>query len=119
MRFLTAFFAIREGKEHVLMGNHRMHERPVGNLVEALQSLGAEIRYIDREGYPPLKIYGRHLEGGEVSLDAGISSQFISALMMIGPALQNGLKINLKGLSVSAPYIYMTANLMRKLGFLP
>ena len=117
MRFLTAFFAIREGREHVLMGSRRMHERPIGNLVEALQSLGAEIRYLEKEGYPPLKIFGRRLEGGEVALDAGISSQFISALMMIGPSLSQGLKINLKGLSISAPYIYMTANLMRRLGF--
>lgn len=117
MRFLTAYFAIRDGREHVLMGSRRMHERPVGNLVEALQSMGADIRYLEKEGYPPLKIFGRRIVGGEVSLDAGISSQFISALMMIGPALKEGLKINLKGLSVSAPYIYMTANLMRRLGF--
>lgn len=117
MRFLTAFFAIRENREHVMMGSSRMHERPIGNLVEALQSLGAEIKYLEKEGYPPLKIFGKKLRGGEVALDAGISSQFISALMMIGPALEEGLRIRLKGLSISAPYIYMTANLMRRLGF--
>lgn len=117
MRFLTAYLAICEGREYVLMGSRRMHERPVGNLVEALQSMGADIRYLEKEGYPPLKIFGRKLIGGQVSLDADISSQFISALMMIGPALKEGLTINLKGLSVSAPYIYMTANLMRRLGF--
>lgn len=117
MRFLTAYFAIRNGREHVLMGSSRMHERPVGNLVEALQSLGAEIRYLEKEGYPPLKIYGRTLAGGNVALDSSISSQFISALMMIGPALEKGLELRLTGLSVSAPYIYMTAGLMKRLGF--
>lgn len=117
MRFLTAYFAICHDDENVLMGTARMHERPIGVLVNALRELGAEIRYLEKEGYPPIKIYGKKLAGGEVSLDSGISSQYISALMLIAPALEQGLKIRLRGLSVSAPYIYLTANLMRRLGF--
>lgn len=117
MRFLTAYYAIKEGDENILMGTSRMHERPVGVLVEALRQLGAEIEYLEKDGYPPIKIYGRDLKGGEIALDAGVSSQFISALMMIAPALESGLRIKLKGLSVSAPYIYLTSSLMRRLGF--
>jgi 3-phosphoshikimate 1-carboxyvinyltransferase len=93
-----------------------MKERPIGILVEALRSLGAEINYLEKEGFPPLKIHGKHLEGGTVNLDAGISSQFISSLMLIGPVLKNGIEINFDSIPVSLPYILMTSSLMRQCG---
>ncbi|HBF19525.1 MAG: 3-phosphoshikimate 1-carboxyvinyltransferase [Owenweeksia sp.] len=117
MRFLTAYYALQEGEEITLSGTARMHERPIGVLVDALASLGAEIHYLGESGYPPLRIKGEKLMGGEVQLNSGVSSQFISALMMIGPALHKGLVLHMTGFSVSAPYIYLTANLMRRLGF--
>lgn len=115
MRFATAFLASQEG-QWTLSGSERMHERPIGILVESLQKLGAEIEYLDEEGFPPLKITGQKLAGGEIEVDGSQSSQFISALMMIGPAMEEGLKIYIPGFSVSTPYIYLTANIMRKLG---
>ena len=117
MRFLTALYSVMEHRETVLMGSPRMHERPIGILVESLKKLGVQIEYLERQGYPPVKIYGRKLDGGEVSLDAGVSSQFISALMMIAPSMSRGLTIKLQGLSISAPYIFMTARIMNELGF--
>ncbi|MEQ9261654.1 MAG: 3-phosphoshikimate 1-carboxyvinyltransferase [Owenweeksia sp.] len=117
MRFLTAWCAIQTGEEFSLLGTERMYERPLGVLVDALRQLGATIAYEGKEGYPPLRISGSSLKGGSVELDGGISSQFISALMMIGPALPEGLRLRMSGFSVSAPYIYLTANLMRRLGF--
>ncbi len=117
MRFLTAFLACQGEGEWELFGTNRMHERPIGTLVDALQSLGAEIEYLGEEGFPPLLIRGRSLHGGEIAVEATESSQFISALMMIAPQLEGGLSIKFKGASVSAPYIYLTANLMRQLSF--
>lgn len=116
MRFLTAFLAIQDG-EWTLSGTARMHQRPIGTLVEALNALGAKIEYLEEEGYPPLKIKGAKLKGSEIWVDASQSSQFISALMLIAPSLPQGLSIKFKGASVSAPYIYLTANIMRSLGF--
>lgn len=115
MRFATAFWATQEGKTVELRGSDRMHERPIGVLVDALRSLGADIQYLQKEGYPPLLIKGKRLQGKQVFIEGGVSSQFISALMLIGPALKGGLEVEVKGFSVSAPYIYMTRDIMRKL----
>lgn len=116
MRFLTAYFATREGRTVILDGSERMRQRPISPLVTALRTIGAEIEYTANEGFPPLKITGRKLRGGNVEIDASISSQFISALMMIAPAMQEPLKIRLSGELVSRPYVDMTAELMKKFG---
>ena len=115
MRFLTAYFSVTEG-EHVVTGTTRMKQRPIGILVEALRSLGADIEYTENEGYPPLRIKGKKLSGGEVTLPADISSQYISALLMIGPMLEEGLTLQLVGEVASRPYINMTLSLMQKFG---
>ena len=116
MRFLTAFYSVQEGKEVVLTGNERMKQRPIGELVEALRLLGTEIDYVETEGFPPLRINGRKLKGGEIEVSASISSQFVSALMMIGPKLENGLRLKLNGKVLSKPYIELTAECMRNCG---
>lgn len=115
MRFLTAFLACGN-KKVVLTGSDRMKQRPVGALVEALRELGAEIVYLEKEACPPLEISGGLKKGGHITVDGGISSQFISALMMIGPVLEGGLHISLSGDVVSSTYIQMTLALMRKGG---
>ncbi len=116
MRFLTAFFAIQEGKEIVLTGSSRMKERPIKILVEALQQLGAEISYEENEGFPPIKIKGRKLINNKVSLPANVSSQYISALLLIAPKLENGLELTLEGEITSIPYIKMTLALLNEIG---
>ncbi|MBT0606652.1 3-phosphoshikimate 1-carboxyvinyltransferase [Aequorivita echinoideorum] len=116
MRFLTAYYAIKPGAEIILTGSERMQERPIGTLVSALRNLGADISYIKNEGFPPLKISGKKIEENEITIDAGISSQYISALMLVAPSLQNGLKIFLKGTPTSLPYIEMTLSLLKKVG---
>ena len=113
MRFLTAFFAAKPGAEIVLTGSTRMQQRPISILVDALRSMGADIRYAGAEGYPPLIIKGTELKAREVTLEAGVSSQYISALMLVAPALPNGLLIHLEGPLTSVPYIEMTATLER------
>ena len=115
MRFLTAYLAITEG-ETVITGSERMKQRPIGTLVEALRTLGADITYIDKEGYPPLRIAGKRLQGGELEIEAGISSQYISALLMIAPCLTEGLTLKLKGNIASRTYIELTLALMRRYG---
>ncbi len=115
MRFLTAYYALVKGQVE-LSGSARMKERPVGPLVEALRSLGADIRYLEKEACPPLLISGGGLSGGEVSIDGSVSSQFISALMMIAPLLSGGLRIQLEGTVVSPAYIRMTLALMEECG---
>lgn len=112
MRFLAAYFATRPGRT-VLTGSDRMKERPVGPLVEALRDLGAGITYMGKEGCAPLEISGGLQNGGRIRVDGGISSQFISALMMIGPVLQGGLIVELTGDVVSSTYIRMTQALMK------
>ena len=114
-RFLTAYLSITSG-EYILTGSDRMKNRPVGVLVEALRELGANIQYLDKEGYPPLKIVGSQMQGGQVSIKSDVSSQFISALMLIAPYLEKGLKIKLIGEVVSQPYIKMTQSLMESCG---
>src|SRR5690606_20419787 len=116
MRFLTAYFASSPGKEVVLTGSQRMQERPVKILVEALRELGADIEYMKEQGNPPLKIRGRKLNGSKVSLPAGISSQYISALLLIAPALEHGLELELVGKITSVPYIKMTLGLLDQIG---
>jgi 3-phosphoshikimate 1-carboxyvinyltransferase len=115
MRFLTAYFALKRERV-VLTGSQRMKERPVGPLVSALRELGASIRYLEKEGCPPLEITGGLEKGGSIQVDGGISSQFISALMMVGPRLQGGLHISLGGEVVSSTYIRMTLALMQRGG---
>ncbi|WP_396192883.1 3-phosphoshikimate 1-carboxyvinyltransferase [Flavobacterium sp.] len=116
MRFLTAFFAIQEGKEVVLTGSSRMKERPIKILVEALKQLGAEISYEENEGFPPIKIIGKKLTQSKVSLPANVSSQYISALLLIAPKLENGLELTLEGEITSVPYIKMTLQLLNEIG---
>lgn len=116
MRFLTAYYSTREGEEHLITGTERMKHRPIGILVDALRQLGADISYAGETGFPPLRIRGRKLQGGAVSVEAGVSSQYISALMMLGPTLAEGLRLELVGEVASRPYILMTLQLMRLFG---
>ena len=115
MRFLTAWLSIRPGR-WVLTGSDRMRERPIGILVEALNSLGADIQYLAKPGFPPLLVKGRPFKGGEISIDAGISSQYVSALLMIAPHLKGGLTVRYLNRPVSMPYINMTVRLMKIFG---
>lgn len=115
MRFLTAYLSVTEG-EHIITGTERMRQRPIKILVDALRSLGADIEYTEKEGFPPLKIRGKELSGNVISLPGDISSQYISALMMIGPTLKNGLTLNLTGNIVSKPYINLTIRIMKEFG---
>ena len=117
MRFLTAFFSVKPDSEVVLTGSSRMQDRPIELLVEALRSLGAEIEYVNKKGFPPLKITGKKIDFSQVALPANISSQYISALMLIAPSLENGLEIDLIGETTSIPYIKMTQILLNNLGF--
>ena len=116
MRFLTAYFSIQEGKEVVLTGSSRMKERPIKILVEALNQLGADISYEENEGFPPIKIIGKKLIQNKVSLPANVSSQYISALLLIAPKLENGLELTLEGEITSVPYIKMTLTLLNEIG---
>ena len=116
MRFLTAYYAAQAGEEITLTGSARMQERPISLLVDALRSLGAAISYDKKEGYPPLRIKGQKLTGGEVCLPANISSQYISALLLIAPQLSEGLVLHLEGEITSLPYIKMTLALLKRIG---
>lgn len=116
MRFLASYYAIQEGKTVVLTGSNRMKNRPVEFLVDALRELGAEISYLEKEGFPPLKITGKKLEKSTLTIPANISSQFISSLMLIGAKLDNGLEINLTGKVTSRPYLEMTLKILRSVG---
>ena len=116
MRFLTAFFASREGANVILTGSSRMQERPIKILVNALKNLGAEIDYLENEGFPPLRIRGQNLTESKVSLPADVSSQYISALLLIAPGLENGLELELLGKITSIPYIKMTLGLLKQIG---
>jgi len=116
MRFLTALLAIKTNKKFVITGSQRMKERPIRILVQALNKLGANISYFDKKGFPPLIIKGQEIFGGEISLSSNISSQYISALMLIAPILKNGLLINLEGKITSKPYLEMTLAILKKIG---
>ncbi len=115
MRFLTAFLSKIVG-EWQITGTERMKQRPIKILVDALNSLGAKIEYIEKEGFPPLKIYGSSLHGGSIKLDGSISSQYISALLMVAPTMEKGLEIELTGNIISRPYINLTLKLMEEFG---
>ncbi|WP_439184019.1 3-phosphoshikimate 1-carboxyvinyltransferase [Carboxylicivirga taeanensis] len=115
MRFLTAFLSKIVG-EWILTGSERMKQRPIKTLVDALNHLGAKIEYVEKEGYPPLRIFGSNLEGGELELPGNVSSQYISALLMIAPTIENGLKLTLTGEIISRPYLEMTLALMKEFG---
>jgi len=116
MRFLTAYYASRPYAQVTLTGSFRMKERPIKILVEALRELGAQIIYLVKEGYPPLQINGCELKGSEVALPADVSSQYISALLLIAPSLPNGLTLSLTGEITSRPYIEMTLQLLSRMG---
>ena len=116
MRFLSAYYSTLENQEKILTGSSRMQERPIGVLVDALRQLGADISYLKNEGYPPLLIKGKQLRSNEVRLSANISSQYITALMLIAPSLPDGLRLYLEGKITSIPYIEMTLSLLHKIG---
>lgn len=116
MRFLTAYFATIPNKTVILTGSERMKQRPIKILVDALKQLGADIQYLENDGFPPIQIKGKKLQNNQVSLDANISSQYISALLLMSPKLHNGLKINLIGNITSVPYINMTLSLLAQIG---
>lgn len=116
MRFLTAFFAIKNQSDVVLTGSSRMLERPIQILVDALRQLGADISYENNQGFPPLKIKGKILNKNKITLKANVSSQYISALLLIAPKLKNGLELALEGKITSVPYIKMTLSLLNEIG---
>ena len=116
MRFLTAYFACTEETSVVLTGSARMKQRPVKILVDALRQLGAAIDYLENDGFPPIRISGKKLTQNQVSLKADVSSQYISALLLIAPKLRNGLKLSLEGEITSLPYINMTLSLLQQIG---
>ena len=111
-RFLTSFLAIQKNREFILTGSDRLKKRPIKKLVQALEKLGAKIKYIGKKGFAPLKISGKELKGGVIEIDGGISSQFISSLLLIAPNLEKGIELKITGKIVSKPYILMTLQLM-------
>ncbi len=115
MRFLTAYLSIQEGT-HVITGSERMKQRPIRILVEALRRMGAQIEYLEEEGFPPLRIIGGKIDGGKTEMQADVSSQYVSALLLIGPTLPKGLEIRLIGSITSRPYIDLTLCVMRDFG---
>ena len=115
MRFLTAYFATREGREVVIDGTERMRQRPIGVLVDALRQLGADIEYVEAEGYPPLKITGTRLHGGALTMSGSVSSQYITAILLIAPVI-GGITLTIEGEIMSRPYIDMTLALMARYG---
>tara|TARA_B100001287_G_scaffold46005_1_gene35064 strand:- start:3656 stop:4882 length:1227 start_codon:yes stop_codon:yes gene_type:complete len=117
LRFLTAFLSVSKGN-WILKGSERMHERPIGPLVECINKIGGNIKYIGKRNYPPLNVTGKNIEGGSVDIRGDISSQFISALLLIAPSLKKGLTINIKSKILSRPYIHMTLSLMEKMGII-
>lgn len=115
MRFMTAYLSVMRGT-HVITGTERMKHRPIGVLVDAMRALGADIEYVGETGFPPLRITGKALEGGLLEIPGNVSSQYISALLMIGPVLRNGLTLRLSGDIISRPYIELTLWTMREFG---
>jgi 3-phosphoshikimate 1-carboxyvinyltransferase len=116
MRFLTAYFSIQEAREVVLTGSSRMKERPIAILADGLRQIGAEISYEENEGFPPIRIKGKKLIQNKVTLAADVSSQYISALLLIAPKLENGIELILEGEITSFPYIKMTLSLLNEIG---
>ena len=116
MRFLTSYYSSILNSSKILTGSSRMKERPILILVEALNNLGADIEYIDKKGYPPIKINGKLLYGDEIALTADVSSQYVSSLMMLGVSINQGLKIKLSTKITSLPYIHMTKKIIERIG---
>ena len=116
MRFMTAYLSVLDGHCHTLTGTERMKHRPIGLLANALRHLGADISYLGEEGFPPLCIRGQELQGGLLEIPGNVSSQYISALLMIGPVLKNGLTLRLTGSIISRPYIDLTLSVMHQFG---
>lgn len=116
MRFLTAYYSIQEGRSVTLTGSDRMKQRPIGVLVDALNQLGADISYLENDGFPPLKINGKKITTSTITIPANVSSQYITALMLIGTQLENGLTITLEGKIISVPYIQMSIQLLNRIG---
>lgn len=116
MRFLTAYFSVQKNRETIITGSPRMKERPIKILVDALKTLGADITYLENDGFPPLKIVGQEFTKNKVTLEANVSSQYISALVLIASKLENGLELTLKGKITSVPYINMTLSLLNSIG---
>ncbi len=116
MRFLTSYFSILEGRTVILTGSERMQQRPINKLVDALREMGADIQYTNNDGFPPLKIVGRKLSASKIAIDASISSQFISSLMLISAKLSQGLEIELKDSITSKPYLQLTIDLLISVG---
>ena len=113
MRFLTAYYAI-SSKSVLMTGTERMKNRPISILVDALRSLGADIEYVEKEGFPPLKINGKQLQGGELHIKGDVSSQYLSAILMIAPYTLGGIKLVIEGDLVSRPYLQMTLSLTKE-----
>jgi 3-phosphoshikimate 1-carboxyvinyltransferase len=116
MRFLTSLLSIKEGSNVILTGSGRMKERPIGILVDALRTLGADITYIENDGFAPLRIKGTKLAGGKVVINGNVSSQYISSILLIAPSLENGIELEFEGAITSVPYIQMTLGLLNGLG---
>ena len=116
MRFLTAYFSSITKKSKVLTGSDRMRQRPISILVDALKDMGCDIEYLEKRGFPPLKINGKNIQSNSVSLSADVSSQYISSLMMLGVSLENGLEIILSSKITSLPYILMTKKIIERIG---
>ena len=116
MRFLTAYYSIQEGRSVTLTGSDRMKQRPIGVLVDALNQLGADISYLENDGFPTLKINGKKITTSTITIPANVSSQYITALMLIGTQLENGLTITLEGKIISVPYIQMSIQLLNRIG---
>jgi len=116
MRFLTAYFAFLPGCSVVMTGSNRMKERPIGILVDALITLGADIEYLGQQGYPPLAIHGRACSGGKISMSGSVSSQYLTALMLVASRFEHGLTIEIEGGLTSLPYLQMTASMLNKIG---
>ena len=116
MRFLTSLFSLQAKSQKTISGSYRMKQRPIKILVDALRNIGADIVYLEKEGFPPLLIKPSILIGGEINIDSSVSSQYISSLLLIAPKIKGGLKINLNGKETSMPYIKMTINLLEQIG---
>jgi len=116
MRFLTSYYSIFEGRKTILTGSERMKNRPIKPLVDALQSLGADITYLEKEGFPPLQIIGKKIENNLVKISANVSSQFLTSLILIGGKLENGLTLELEGEITSRPYLEMTLKILDEIG---
>ena len=115
-RFLTSYLSSIKDKEYILTGSKRIQQRPIKELVDILVQMGANINYINKKGFAPLKIKGRTLRGGSYQISGKISSQFITSLLLIAPTLENGIKLQIDGSLVSAPYVYMTLKIMKEFG---